>query len=218
MFTRLSKSKFQVAVCMMVYIAAYLLTYLFVHNWLDVSKYIEGNLIAAIPILVTSLYFISIRRSMKHISFLFSRIIIPLFVAEKIILPVFTYAMFNRYANHSFTDIAGFDEGMYISMLLKGMVGGIQFYSVYYLVSSPFILLLIFLGLDKVKNTIEVSTRVQIRIWGNLFITAAIMIYGITDNVFGGITMSKAAVILTIYMLFNSVLFFPIRKSVKIAE
>lgn len=218
MFTMLSKSKFQVAVCMMVYIVAYLLTYLFVHNWLDVSKYIEGNLIAAIPILVTSLYFISIRRSIEHISILFSRIIIPLFVAEKIILPVFAYAMFNRYANHSFTDIAGFDEGMYISMLLKGMVGGIQFYSAYYLVSSPFILLLIFLGLDKVKSTIEVSTRVQICIWGNLFITAAVMVYGITDNVFGGVTTSKAAVILTIYVLFNTVLFFTIRKSMKIAE
>lgn len=203
------------AVCAVVYIVAYLLTYLFVHNWLGVSRYTEANLLTATPILITSLYFISINRSMEHIALLFRRIIIPLFVMEKIAVPIFAYMMFNRYANHSFTEIAGFDEGLYIPLLLKGLVGGIHFYSAYYLISSPFILLLIFLVIDKVKNRIEVSTRLQFTIRGNLFITAAVMIYGITDNVFGGITMPKAATILMMYVLFNSAIFLSIRKPVK---
>lgn len=54
------RKTFQLVSSAIVYVVFYLLTYLFAHNWLEISKYIEANLIAIIPIVFTSFYFISV--------------------------------------------------------------------------------------------------------------------------------------------------------------
>ncbi|MCL9660942.1 hypothetical protein L2089_09625 [Paenibacillus hunanensis] len=201
------KQTFQLISSAIVYIVFYLLTYLFVHHWLAVSRYTEANLIAIVPIAFTSFYFISINQSLDHIGFLYKRLIIPLFVAEKISVPIFAYLMFHRYANHSFRDIAGFTESQYPFLLIKGLVGGIQFYSGYYVLSSVFVLLTVFLLLDKLKSFVSVSFKFVLTVWVNMITTASVMVYGITDNVFGGATNIKLMVIITIYILCNVAMF-----------
>ncbi len=211
------RKTFQLVSSAIVYVVFYLLTYLFAHNWLEISKYIEANLIAIIPIVFTSFYFISINRSFDHIDFLYKCLIIPLFIVEKITLPIFAYFMFNRYANHSFSDIAGFTESQYPLILIKGLVGGIQFYSGYYMLSSIFVLLAVFLVMDKLKSLIGVSFTFILVVYVNMIVTALVMIYGITDNVFGGATNAKVMMIIMVYLLCNVVVLLIHRKRVRTA-
>ncbi len=211
------RKTFQLVSSAIVYVVFYLLTYLFAHNWLEISKYIEANLIAIIPIVFTSFYFISVNRSFDHIDFLYKCLIIPLFIVEKITLPIFAYLMFNRYANHSFSDIAGFIESQYPLILIKGLVGGIQFYSGYYMLSSVFVLLAVFLVMDKLKSLIDVSLTFILVVYVNMIVTALVMIYGITDNVFGGATNAKVMMIIMVYLLCNVVVLLIHRKRVRTA-
>ncbi|MGY4691100.1 permease prefix domain 1-containing protein [Salibacterium sp. K-3] len=190
--------------CFLIYLLSYMLTYVVTHTYVSMPFHTEGNLMAVMPALVTGLFFMVITKNGGSFKKLFLVCMVPLFVLEKILAPFARYISLHIHGSvyefSSFEQAAGFPKEDYMYYLMHGEVGGLDFYSSYYLISSAIILFLLYTFFKSLHH-ITWDQHLRIGLSVNILVILLIMGAAAYDDRFIGFDRQYADVLMWLGIL-----------------